>query len=140
MPPPTRWSSTPSHAIYQPDHDPQLAYLPSPACRIPPPSAPPHTQESQPIDTVQGIEGLSASALLTMNHLIPGSHDAEIAKKAMRLIVAEQCLLEKEQAILCVYYAKNIPEAASLLVMRDSLRIAVFRKVLEGLTKIHMPL
>jgi hypothetical protein len=95
------------------------------------------------------IEGSSSAALVgmagAMNHLISKiqpPYNAQAAKEATRLIIVEPHLLEDEQVILCIYYGKNIPEAAALSDMGGKLRSAVFRKILEGvppdfLSQIH---
>jgi hypothetical protein len=84
------------------------------------------------------IEGSSFAALVgvtgAMNHFVSNIRPScEIIKEAMEFVAAERSLSEEEQAILSIYYGKNMPEAAVLSLMEGSLRRAVFRKVLEGL-------
>jgi hypothetical protein len=72
-----------------------------------------------------------------MNHLISKIQppfNVQAVKEATRLIIVEPHLLEDQQAILCIYYGKNIPEAAALSDMGGKLRSAVFKKILEGLS------
>jgi hypothetical protein len=84
------------------------------------------------------IEGFSSAALVgvagAMNHLVSNIRPPyENTKEAMEFLDAESSLSEDERAILCIYYGKNMIEAAALSLMGSSLRRAVFRKVLEGL-------
>ena len=51
-------------------------------------------------------------------------------EEATKLVIADPSLSEDQQATLCIYYGKNIPEAASLPLMQYSLRNLVFKKVL----------
>ena len=80
------------------------------------------------------IEGSSSAALVGVAGLVSNIRPPyEITKEAMRLVAAERSLSEEEQAILCIYYGKNMTEAAALSLMGDSLRLAVFRQVLDKL-------
>jgi hypothetical protein len=85
------------------------------------------------------IEGSPSAMLIGMaealnhsiSHIRP-MYDASATREATKIVVAERSLSEKQRASLCIYYGKHIAEAAALTVMGDSLRTAVFRKVLEG--------
>jgi hypothetical protein len=83
-------------------------------------------------------EGSSSVALTdlmeAMDHLIKVQtfyHFTKATEEATKLIIADSSLSEEQRAILCIYYGKNIPEAADLPFMDASLRNLVFKNVLR---------
>jgi hypothetical protein len=62
---------------------------------------------------------------------IPSPYDyTKAAEEATNFIIADPSLSDEQRATLCIYYGKNIPEAADLASMEYPSRSSVFRKIL----------